>query len=223
MNEIFFKELSRVLAENDIETGLQEYGTLPILLRGQNACRVQSNGTMCIAPDDLHTEEAVELYHKAAPFADMVYEYTSLLKRVPLLESDTSNNDYRLLSEFNSVILAGKEKGVYGFHFTTWRRDTDGAGFTQGEYFKGNYLGAKQDFAIRSGLVEKGRQFSDAQLIEIYRSIEDTLQGQSELTYEQEEILENLRRQIEYTVPNLQERIGQESAQCPNQEMNMQL
>lgn len=132
----------------------------------------------------------------------MVHEYTSLMERAPLLQSDTGNDSYRLLADFNGVILAGKEKGRYGYQFATWRHDASGTGFEQCHYFPDQYAAAKEDFACRAGLVEKGRQFSDEQLVEVSRCVRDTLDGDYELTDTQESLLETVYEQIENAVPN---------------------
>lgn len=39
MNEKYYKELSRILAKNAIETAPPEKNTFPILLNGRSACR----------------------------------------------------------------------------------------------------------------------------------------------------------------------------------------
>lgn len=206
MNKTYFNELSRVLAENDIQSGEVEHGMLPILLDGRATCRVQATGLVCITPDDLDTAEARDLYHKVAPFSEMVYEYTSLLKRAPLVQSDSGNHSYHLLAEYNGVILAGKEQEDYGCRFITWRRDSSGTGFVGGNDFGNHYAAAKQDFAIRSGLIEKGRQFTDEQLTELYRCTQDVLDGCYEITDAQREVIASAAEQIEYAVPDLKER-----------------
>lgn len=109
MNKSFFKELSRILAEQDIEIAPPANGRLSILINGHPVCRVQADGMLCMASGDLMTPEAGALRHKVAPVAEMVYEYTSLVEKAPLPKSDSNNADYRLLADFNGVILAGKE------------------------------------------------------------------------------------------------------------------
>ncbi|MDD4564396.1 MAG: hypothetical protein PHE79_02835 [Eubacteriales bacterium] len=108
MSRKFFAELSRVLAEQDISSIPLENNSLLVLLHREPACRVQSNGMLYIAPEDLTIPEAKELYHRVAPFSALVYEYTSLLEKAPLLKSDSGNSSYRLLADFNGVVLAGK-------------------------------------------------------------------------------------------------------------------
>ncbi|MPM19784.1 hypothetical protein SDC9_66210 [bioreactor metagenome] len=68
MSEKYYKELTRILAKNGIETASPEKNTLPILLSGRPACRVEPSGCVCRFHDDLRTSEADELYHRVAPF-----------------------------------------------------------------------------------------------------------------------------------------------------------
>lgn len=109
MNEQYYKELSRILARNGIETALPEKNTLLILLNGRSACRVEPSGDVCIFPDDLRSPEADELYHRVAPFSRMVKEYMAAIERAPLLQATALDEDYKLLAEFNGTVLAGRE------------------------------------------------------------------------------------------------------------------
>ena len=78
-------------------------------------------------------------------------------------------------------------------------------------YFMENYTGAKQDFAIRSGLIQKEQLFTPEQMIEIYRCCADSVNGDFfELTGEQEKIIRSVQQQIEECVPDLDERIRQQ-------------
>ncbi len=74
-----------------------------------------------------------------------------------------------------------------------------------------NYDGAKQDFAIRSGLIHKEQLFSPEQMTEIYRCCADSVDGDFfDLTAEQEKVIRSVQQQIEDCVPDLAERIRQQ-------------
>lgn len=62
MSEKYYKELARILAKSGIETAPPEKDTLPILLGGRPACRVEPSGCVCIFPDDIRSHETDELY-----------------------------------------------------------------------------------------------------------------------------------------------------------------
>lgn len=54
--------------------------------------------------------------------------YWKQMETAPLLKADGLSEDYRLLAEFNDVILAGHERdSTYGVEFITWERPYDGS------------------------------------------------------------------------------------------------
>lgn len=69
------------------------------------------------------------------------------------------------------------------------------------------YAKAKQDFAVRSGLLERDQLYTPEQQTEIYRAIHETLESDYPMTVERQELLENAAKQIERNVPDLHERI----------------
>jgi|SRR5450759_5254839 len=78
---------------------------------------------MYVAPGDLRTPEANELYHKTAPIAEMVREYMTAIEKAPLLKARALDEDFRLLAEFNGIVLADREtEKNYGYKFVTWQR-----------------------------------------------------------------------------------------------------
>ena len=116
---------------------------------------------------------------------------------------------FKLLAEFNGIVFAGKKyDGIPGHQFVTWSRTYDGTGVTQGNYIE-NYEAAKQDFAMRSGLIQKSRQFSDEQLTEVYRCIHETLDSGYPITPERETLLRETAGKIDKAVPDLEQRVEQ--------------
>ncbi len=220
MDKKYFNELARILAKQGIQSALQREDNLTVLLDGQPACHVGATSQMYVAPSDLRTPEADDLYHRTAPIADMVREYMTAIEKAPLLKARDLDEDFRLLAEFNGTVLAGREteKG-YGYKFVTWQRDYSGTGVGQGHYYIDNYTAAKEDFAERAGLVPRDRLFTDEQLTEIHRSMKNMLDSEHELPYEQEKLIEKTTSQIEYAIPDIQEKTGQEKGLV--QELNM--
>ena len=90
-----------------------------------------------------------------------------------------------MLVDFNGTVLAGVQS-KHGVHFVTWGWAYGHTGVCHGHYFMENYAGAKQNFAIRSGLIQKEQLFSPEQLTEIYHCCADSVDGDFfELTGEQ--------------------------------------
>ncbi len=220
MDRKYFNELARIFTQQGIPSALQREDNLTILLDGQPACHVSAKSQMYVAPGDLRTLEADELYHKTAPVAEMVREYMTAIEKAPLLKARDLDEDLRLLAEYNGIVLAGREaeKGC-GYKFVTWQRDYDGTGLGQGHYYIDDYTAAKEDFAERAGLVPRDRLFTDQQLTEMYRGLQNMLNSEHELTYEQEKLIEKTASQIEYAVPDIQDK--SEQIKGMTQEINM--
>ena len=63
---------------------------------------------------------------------------------------------------------------------------------------------------VRSGLISKAQLFSPEELTELYRGIEYLLENGPEPREEQLKVARTAREKIEYTVPNLQEKLDHE-------------
>lgn len=154
MENRFYRELSRRLAEEGIPTGQPGERGLPVLLHSRPAVFISASG-LAYMPGEGGEEER-ELYHKAAQMSEEVLEYTQAVEQASVLEADTLDTEYRLLAEYGGVVLAGKEmERGYGYQFVTWSRDQDGRGLSHGHYYLNGYKQAKEDFAVRAGLVPK--------------------------------------------------------------------
>ena len=132
------------------------------------------------------------------------------LRKQPFLKADGLEDGYKVLADFNGTVLAGVQS-KHGVHFVTWDWAYGHTGVCHGHYFMENYAGAKQDFAIRSGLIQKEQLFSTEQLTEIYRCCTDSVNEDFfELTDKQVELIHSVQQQIEICVPDLDERVRQQ-------------
>jgi hypothetical protein len=129
----------------------------------------------------------------------------------PKLTASGLTGDFRLLANFNNVVLAGHPT-QYGVQFVTWERIQERNGLNAGHYHgpsvgADSYAAAKRDFAIRSGLLPRSALFTPEQLTEVYRSIYETLESNYPITDERQECLKSAAGQIERIVPDLDERV----------------
>lgn len=131
-------------------------------------------------------------------------EYEKLMEQAPQIHARGLEGDYRLLAEFNNIVLAG-HRTRFGMEFVTWEWVQGHTALWQGHYYGDNYEGAKQDFATRAGLVPQDRLLSSEQLAEAYRSVHETLDSEYPMTGEREKLLKDVAAQIERAVPNLGE------------------
>ena len=185
MNDKFFSELARRLQQESIATAPVENGCLPVLVEGQNAMWIEPGGAIVLKAGALDDPLVDRVYETAIRTSAQVYEYTEAMASAPPLVADGLHEDFRLLAEFNGIVLAGQElERDWGYRFVTWRRDGDGSGVAHGNYYHNGYEAARLDFACRSGLVQDSRQFTDEQLTELYLCIAETLDSGYPITRE---------------------------------------
>ena len=211
MNDKFFSELARRLKREGIATGSVEKGCLPVLADGRAAVLVMSHGTVAFNADVERGPEANSVYDLTYKLSREVYEYTGAMASAPPLVAEGLHEGFRVLADFNGVVLAGQElEADWGYKFATWRRSPDRTSVGSGEYFDGGhfYGAAKLDFACRAGLVDGHRQFTDQQLVELYRCVCETLESGYPLTKERREVLEQAAEQVEGSVDDLDERVN---------------
>ena len=214
MNKKFFPELARRLRCEGVLTGPTEKAHLSVLLNGQEAMWVESQGSIVISAKFMVDPEASRIYETVRGLTPLVYEYTDAAASAPVLEAVGLHEEFRLLAEYDGVVLAGQElEGDWGYKFATWRRSLDDTALDHGNYFHNNYDAAKLDFACRSGLVQESRQFTDEQLTELYRCIHETLESGYRITRDREDILRAVAEGIERSVDDLEDRVMRSNEQ----------
>ena len=207
----FFTEIGIALRRDGYDTSIPDNGLLPVLVDRLPLCRISETGSVRYRDADIGSLEREDALHEVTQTAETVSEYMKLMDAAPLLKAQGLDETYRLLADFNGVVLAGHATR-YGVQFVTWDWDYEKTGVTQGHYMSNNYTAAKQDFAVRSGLIRRGQLFSPEQLTELSRCVQAVLDDQNELTCDQETLLRETQEQIETLVPNLQQRMAQEQS-----------
>ena len=165
-------------------------------------------------------EESRALYHQAAETAEMVSEYMEAVQNAPLLQAPGLKEEFRLLADFGGAVLAGRERpDGSGYQFATWTWNYGRTGVSHGHYYEGSFQDAKEDFAVRSGLISRAQLFTQEELTELYRATDFSLDEGPEPDGRQLEALRQARTKIEYTVPDLQARLEQIQRQEPQMSM----
>ena len=209
----YFAELSIALRRLGLDTQPPENGLLPVTKGGAPVCLVSGGGGTRYRPENMTTEAMKEAMEKASETAAIVKEYMSLMESAPFLKADGLDESYRMLADFNGVVLAGHDAhNGYGVQFVTWEWSYDRTGVTTGHYAAHHYEDAKQDFAIRAGLVDRRRLFSDEQLAELCGCIDRTLENDFALSYEQEKGLRELQEQMKDLIPAITSSGNQEQS-----------
>ena len=220
----YFREAAIVLAKEGFQLDEVHTDRLCILLDGAPLCEVTENGGITYRNEDINEPERVAAKDMVYEIVRNTAEYMRQMETAPFLKADGLEDGYKVLADFNDIVLAGIQS-KYGVQFVTWDWSFDRKGVSHGHYYtglysSGNYEAAKRDFATRSGLIPEQQLFREKQLIEIYRCCTDTLQGSFELSYDQEKTIQDVRKQIEECLPDIMERIQQQDTE-PTQQQTM--
>ena len=214
MNNIFFLELVRCLQKQGITTGKIENNCLPVLSSGQTVMWVDLEGCIMLTIAAVDDPGAGRIYETVKHFCSLFCEFTGAMAKAPVLKVKGFHKEYRLLAEYNGVVLAGRKlEADWGYQFVTWRRSPDRTAVVHGNYYGSDFEGAKLDFACRSGLVQECLQFTDERLAEIYRCVHETLESGYPITAERERLLKDVCDQIQRGVPDLDKRVMQSNEQ----------
>ena len=173
----------------------EKNGCMIVAVDDSAEAKIYDNGTIAAL-----TENVGDEYHDILQAARNIYEYCSVYEKAAPLKAERLSENYRCLAEFNGTVLAAKYSEQYEFEFVTWDRTYDGMGVCQGNYHS-DYFAAKEDFAVRSGLVEKERLFSDDELLKLNCCIDFTLENGEYLDYDEEQALTRLKEKIEEIAP----------------------
>ncbi len=205
-NEKYLKEVSLQLRHAGFNVWPECGGLLPVEWNGELLCRVRGDGSLRCKEEILSDAQMSEALDWLTDITRSVREYMNLMEQAPPLRADGLTGDYRLLAEFNGAMLAGHEReGGYGVEFVTWERIRNGTGLWQGHYMESDYAAARQDFAVRSGLVDENRLLSDEQMAAVYRCVRDTLENDGTLTAERERLLQDVCDKMQQCVPGIEE------------------
>lgn len=177
----FFDELSIQLSANRINPGNRTTAWMNILnSHDEVVCRVNRCGEVyrnvwrfCDSPVE-H-----DIYFRVREIASCVKEYMDAMERAAPLQAEGLSDPYLLLSECGQTALAGM-RTESGCMFVTWQWNPERTSVGLGHYWTSNYQGAKEDFAVRSGMVEEKRLFPREQLKHLDAVLTRYLEGSFE-------------------------------------------
>lgn len=210
----FMDELGHQLQRRKLDTQQMNDGLLHVKWNEQKLCTVDRDGIVRFRPADITGPEVDRQLRTVIQAAGQVKEYMRIFERAPALKAVGLEDTYKVLADFGDAVLAG-QLGKKGARFVTWEWDFDRQGVHAGHYFMENYEAAKQDFAVRAGLVESQRLFSDEQIAVIKNACEFALEDDATLSYAEEKQLHSVQEQIELLLPQ------QERNQHPTMEQTM--
>ena len=208
--ERFLREVERQLLRKGLDSEMTEGGILNVKWHGQLLCDVDGDGVVCFPSKTVRGVDADASLQTVIQIASQVREYMPIFARAPALKAIGLEGSYKILADFGDAVLAG-QLGKKGARFVTWEWDFDRRGVHAGHYFMENYEAAKKDFAVRAGLVESQRLFSDDQLAVIRTACEFALEDDATLSYAEEKQLQNVQEQIESLLPQQEQEQEQHS------------
>ena len=208
--ERFLQEVEQKLLRRDLDARLLEDGLIHVSWHEKPLCSVDRDGIVRFRPADITGPEVDRQLRTVIQAAGQVKEYMRIFERAPALKVVGLEDTYKVLADFGDAVLAG-QLGKKGARFVTWEWDFDRQGVHAGHYFMENYEAAKQDFAVRAGLVESQRLFSDEQLAVIKNACEFALEADATLLYAEEKQLRSVQEQIELLLPQKEQTPEQHS------------
>ena len=200
----YLEEVSRRLHCQGFEVWPEYEGILPIEKDARRVCNVNVHGSVSYDPDYVRRNGQEDALDQVRSTAAETMTYMRQMAAAPPLLAEGLSGDYRLLAEFNYIVLAGHERdGGYGVEFVTWERIRDGTALWQGHYYDNDFGTAKQDFATRSGLVPVNTLFTKEQLAVIYDAVQNMTALDLVSNPEQGKLLEGIMEQLQEAVPQV--------------------
>ena len=196
----FLQEVEQKLLCRELDARLLEDSLVHVSWNERPLCSVNRDGIVRFRPAAITGPEVDRQLRTVTQIAAQVKEYMRIFERAPALKAVGLEDTYKVLADFSDVVLAG-QFGKTGARFVTWEWDFDRQGVHAGHYFMENYEAAKMDFAVRAGLVESQRLFSDEQLAVIKNACEFALEDDATLSYAEEKQLQSVQEQIELLLP----------------------
>ena len=195
------KEFMRRLATEGYNFDLDINGVGTIRNGEQERVTINEDGEILFKPENRR------LAYEIRDLRDEVDEYmTEFAKAAPDKDRLPGRADTRTLMLYNGCELAGRQMPDGVVDFVTWahvRGDRQ-----VGHYFS-DYTAAKQDFAVRAGLIDRDRLFTETELTVIRSNLSDflTIDSGSNLTWDEEDAIKDIISKINDVVaPAIQER-----------------
>lgn len=109
---------------------------------------------------------------------------------------------FRKLAGFNGYVLAARLNKDLSLEFVTWQQTYGNTGVTQGHYIY-DYKAAKEDFAVRSGLMDGYKMLSETELKLIHQGLVFLGKDDENLTAKQMKDIGELIEKVEMIVPEI--------------------
>lgn len=177
---------------------------LAIAYKDMALAEVTEDGYLRCRSQNLADSDTRNLFDRLIDHAPLVREYVGLYESAPPMKPKAVSN-YRKLCEFGDVVFAGAYNPAHGFLFCSWRQSEGGEHLAHGHYSP-DYIAAKEEFAVRAGLIREDKIFTQEESGELFKSATYTRDNCKSLTYDEEQRLLFLMEKLQGAYPSLKER-----------------
>ena len=197
---IYQEELKRRLKEQGYGAVYDEQAeTLKFYHNGIFLGEQSKSGALHYDGDIYKLQNCGYLTKEISTIATEINECVALYKKGEPMKVDVVSN-YRKFVEYGDTVLAGVYDKERGFKFATWNQNEDGTYLAYGHYID-SFTRAKEDFAIRAGLINKNKVFTADQAELIFKSVNYARDNCEHITYKQDEDLEGIAERLIYGYP----------------------
>jgi hypothetical protein len=151
------KEFLRRLTGEGCASHLDEHG-VGTVQSGERSVNITEEGEILYRPENRG------FAYRIGAIRDEVDEYMTAFAAAPVRFPDREKNavETRTLLMFGNTEFAARRSARCGVDFVTWRLDRNGE--REIGYYFNNYAAAKEDFALRCGLIDRRKLFSETEL-----------------------------------------------------------
>ncbi len=196
---IFKQEIARKLSEEGYNFSFKN-GEFSVISDG-DVIKIRDNDVLY--SEGAFSQSGKDKFYALYHLNREVLDYCTAYEKAAPLKAEGLSGYYRCLAEFNSTVLAAKHT-EYGFEFVTWGRTYDGKSLWHGNYYT-DYGAAKENFAVRSGLVDKDKMFSMEELEQLEKCVNFTMRHNGDLKFDDCEILKKISEKISENIPEQQQ------------------
>lgn len=130
----YLEEVAISLKRAGYDIGQIEDRHLPVSWNGSYLCRISGKGSVLYRQQNVDANGAQAELQNVIDIANTTSEYMAMMERAPQLKARDLEGDYRVLADFNGIVLAGHPTS-YGVRFNTWEWDWNREGVHTGNYF----------------------------------------------------------------------------------------
>ena len=195
---IFKQEIARKLSEEGYNFSFKN-GEFSVTSDG-DVIKIRDNDVLY--SEGAFSQSGKDKFYALYHLNRVVLDYCTAYEKAAPLKAEGLSGDYRCLAEFNSTVLAAKHT-EYGFEFVTWGRTYDGKSIWHGNYYT-DYDAAKENFAVRSGMVDKDKIFSTKELEQLEKCVNFTMRHNGDLKFDDCEFLKKINEKISENIPEQQ-------------------